>query len=298
MTIRIDNEWGRLKRVIVGDGHEMGPSITLETALDPTSYTHVKSGTYPHPDDVAIQLANLFDMLSNEGVEVMNPNHIPGLEQVFSRDVGLVIEDRFYRSVMIGERQREWEGVKDLLEGIDVRLIPADSRMEGGDVLVLQDALAVGVTQNEKLAQLKTARTNPSAVDFLSAEFPHREILSLELHKHDRDPLRCALHLDCAFMPLGHGEAIVCRDAFLKESQLNALLARFSHVIDISIQEASELQSNLLHLDPDTLLIDPRFKRLSDILTQRGYRLLQVPLDQVGKMGGLFRCTTLPLLRT
>ena len=39
------------------------------------------------------------------------------------RDVGLVIEDRFYRSVMIGERQREWEGVKDLLEGVDIRLI-------------------------------------------------------------------------------------------------------------------------------------------------------------------------------
>jgi len=99
-------------------------------------------------------------------------------------------------------------------------------------------------------------------------------------------------------MPLGHGEAIVCRDAFLKEDQLNALLSRFSHVIDISVQEAAELQSNLLHLDPDTLLIDPQFKRLSGILSDRGYRLLQVQMDQVGKMGGLFRCTTLPLLRT
>ena len=93
------------------------------------------------------------------------------------------------------------------------------------------------------------------------------------------------------------GEAIVCRGAFLKEDQLNALLSRFSHVIDISVQEAAELQSNLLHLD-DTLLIDPRFKRLSGILSDRGYRLLPVQMDQVGKMGGLFRCTTLPLLRT
>ena len=298
MTIRIDNEWGALKRVIVGDGHEMGPPTTVDTAFDPTSYSHLKAGTYPDPDRVAVQLAHLFDILADEGVEVMNPDHIPGLEQVFARDVGLVIEDRFYRSVMIGERQREWEGVKGLVEGVDIRLIPADARMEGGDVLVLQDALAVGVTRDEGLAHLKTARTNPSAVDFLSAEFPHRDVLSLELHKHDRDPLRCALHLDCAFMPLGHGEAIVCRDAFLKEDQLNALLSRFSHVIDISVQEAAELQSNLLHLDPDTLLIDPRFKRLSGILSDRGYRLLQVQMDQVGKMGGLFRCTTLPLLRT
>ena len=95
---------------------------------------------------MAVQLAHLFDILAHEGVEVLNPDPIPGLEQVFSRDVGLVIEDRFYRSVMIGERQREWEGVKGLVEGVDIRLIPADARMEGGDVLVLQDALAVGVT--------------------------------------------------------------------------------------------------------------------------------------------------------
>ena len=58
------------------------------------------------------------------------------------------------------------------------------------------------------------------------------------------------------------------------------------------------MQYKLLHLDTDTLLIDPRFKRLSGILSDRGYRLLTVPMDQVGKMGGLFRCTTLPLLRT
>ena len=298
MTLRIDNEWGELQRVIVGDGHDMGTPTTADSAYDPTSYAHLQAGTYPHPADVARQLTNLADVLLAQGIEVINPDPIPGLEQVFSRDVGLVIEDRFYRSVMIGERQREWEGVQNLLQGVDTRMIPTNARMEGGDVLVLEDALAVGVTRDAGLSQLKTARTNPLAVDFLAAEFPHREILAVELHKHDQDPHQCALHLDCAFMPLGRGEAIVCRDAFLSEDQLNALLSRFSHVIDISLKEAAELQSNLLHLDPDTLLIDPRFERLSSILTQRGYRLLQVQMDQVGKMGGLFRCTTLPLLRT
>ena len=49
MTIRIDNEWGALQRVIVGDGHEMGPPTTVDTAFDPTSYSHLKAGTYPDP---------------------------------------------------------------------------------------------------------------------------------------------------------------------------------------------------------------------------------------------------------
>ena len=109
MTIRIDNEWGTLQRVIVGDGHEMGPPTTADTAFDPTSYSHLKAGTYPDPDRVAVQLAHLFDILADEGVEVMNPDPIPGLEQVFARDVGLVIEDRFYRSVMIGDNEKDVE---------------------------------------------------------------------------------------------------------------------------------------------------------------------------------------------
>ena len=80
----------------------MGPPTTVDTAFDPTSYSHLKAGAYPDPDMVAVQLAHLFDILA-DGVEVMNPDSITGLEQVFSRDVGLVIEDRFYQ---VGDDRR------------------------------------------------------------------------------------------------------------------------------------------------------------------------------------------------
>ena len=68
---------GGAQRVIVGDGHEMGPPTTVDTAFDPTSYSHLKAGTYPDPDRVAVQLAHLFDILAHEGVEVLNPDPIP-----------------------------------------------------------------------------------------------------------------------------------------------------------------------------------------------------------------------------
>ncbi len=297
MRIRIDNEWGALKRVIVGRGDDMGKTATVDTAFDPTSYSHLLGGTYPDAPDVAVQLRQLADVLVDCGVDVQHPRGIPELEQVFARDVGVVVEDRFFRSVMIGERQREWDGLTHLLDGLDIDVIPDHARMEGGDVLVLGDALVVGVTRDSELVRLKTARTNQEALDFLRSEFPNREVLGVELHKDDRNPMKCALHLDCAFMPLGKGEAIVCPDAFIHDDQLNRLMARFSHVIEISLTEAALLQSNLLHIDPNTLLIDPRFTRVSDILKQRGYRLINVPMHHTGKMGGLFRCTTLPLLR-
>lgn len=297
MKIQIDNEWGELKRIVVGRGDDMGQPTTAETAFDPTSHFHLMDGTYPGARDVEVQLKRLADVLVGCGVEVEHPVGIPDLEQIFARDVGLVIEDRFFRSVMIGERQAEWEGIHHLLDGLNIEVIPDHAKMEGGDVLVLEHSLAVGVTRDPELVGLKTARTNQQAVDFLSSEFPHREVPGVELHKDDRNPLKCALHLDCAFMPLGRGEAMVCRDAFLHADQLDALIGRFSHVIDISLTEAALLQTNLLHIDPETVLIDPRFARISKILKQRGYRLIDVPMHHVGKMGGLFRCTTLPLLR-
>ena len=297
MSLRIDNEWGTLKRVIVGHGHNMGAPATLDTAFDPTSYSHIQAGTYPSHAQVSLQLERLASTLQEHGVEVLRPLDQPELEQVFARDVGMVIEDRFYRSVMIEDRQAEWSGIGPLLNSEEVRLIPDGVRMEGGDVLVLDGALAVGVTRHPDWTSLQTARTNAAALDFLQAEFPHREVMGLELHKHDRDPLKSALHLDCAFMPLGRGEAIVCRDAFIDAGQLQRLTDRFTDILEIDLHEAAMLQSNLLHFDPDTLFIDPQFSRLAHLLQDRGYRLLEVPMHDVGKMGGLFRCTTLPLLR-
>lgn len=297
MAFQVDTEWGELKRVVVGHGRDMGTPAAVETAFDPTSYCHLKRGDYPSHAEVELQLDGLASALAEHGVEVLRPIDQPGLEQVFARDVGMVIENRFIRSAMIEDRAEEWAGIAPLLDGQPVHNLPTGVRMEGGDVLLLGDAIAVGVTRQPELESLKTARTHARALGFLSDTFPDKEVIGLELHKHDRDPLKCALHLDCAFMPLGKGEAIVCRDAFLDPQQLEGLLSRFSHILEISLQEAALLQSNLLHLNPETLLIDPRFSRIGDVLRHRGYRLVEVPMHNVGKMGGLFRCTTLPLLR-
>ena len=297
MSFRVDNEWGELKQVIVGHGRNMHAPTSAEDAFDPTSFLHLYSGTYPVMDEVVLQLDGLAEVLANFGVEVLRPHDVPDLEQVFARDVGFVVEDQFFRSAMIENREAEWQGVSPLIPEASVRSMPQHIRAEGGDVLLLDDAIAVGVTVQADQLHLQTARTHADAVDFLQSVFPHREVMGLELHKHDRDPMRCALHLDCAFMPLGHGEAIVCREAFLNGRQRDDLLSRFKGTVDITLQEAALLQSNLLHLTPDTLLIDPRYQRLSQVLREMGYELVEVPMHHVGKMGGLFRCATLPLLR-
>ena len=99
------------------------------------------------------------------------------------------------------------------------------------------------------------------------------------------------------YMPLGGGDAIISPQAFLENKHLECLKNRHSNVIEISDVEAALLQSNLLHLDTRTLLIDPRFQRVGRALESLGYDLVPCPMESVGRMGGLFRCTTLPLNR-
>ena len=297
MALRIHTEWGRLDRVVVGHGRDMGVRPTVETAYDPTSRSHLAAGTYPGETQVATELDGLAQALTSRGVDVLRPVDVPELEQVFARDVGLVIEDVFFRSRMIEDRQAEWTGIAPLLGDITLDTFPDEVRVEGGDVLLLDDAIAIGVTQDPDLVGLQTARTNPEAAEFLRGRFPHREVIEVELYKDDHNPLRSALHLDCAYMPLGGGEAIIAPEAFLEQRQLDLLKNRHSSIITISGAEAALLQSNLLHLDARTILIDPRFQRVGRALESLGYTLIPCPMESVGRMGGLFRCTTLPLNR-
>ena len=90
----------------------------------------------------------------------------------------------------------------------------------------------------------------------------------------------------------------ISHEAFVEEEQLKLLKSRHSSCLEVSLEEAALLQTNLLHTAPDTLVIDPRFRRLGAALENQGYRLISCPLDMVGRMGGLFRCSTLPLRRS
>lgn len=297
MALHVHTEWGRLDRVVVGHGQDMGVRPTVETAYDPTSRSHLAAGTYPGDAEVARELDGLAQTLSSRGVDVLRPVDVPELEQVFARDVGLVIEDVFFRSRMIEDRQAEWAGIAPLLGDIKLEEFPEEVRVEGGDVLLLEDAIAIGVTRDPDLVGKQTARTNAEAAEFLRGQFPHREVIEVELYKDDHNPLKSALHLDCAYMPLGEGDAIIAPEAFLQQGQLNQLKDRHSSIIKISVEEAALLQSNLLHLDARTLLIDPRFQRVGSALETLGYELVPCPMESVGRMGGLFRCTTLPLNR-
>jgi N-dimethylarginine dimethylaminohydrolase len=58
------------------------------------------------------------------------------------------------------------------------------------------------------------------------------------------------------------------------------------------------MQCNVFSIAPDTVTSDKRFARTNAILKNWGYHVIEVDLRETSKMGGLLRCTTLPLRRT
>ena len=57
------------------------------------------------------------------------------------------------------------------------------------------------------------------------------------------------------------------------------------------------LSSNYFSISNDIVIYDFRFERLNQVLTKKGYKVEKIQCQQISKMGGLLRCSTLPLKR-
>ena len=58
-----------------------------------------------------------------------------------------------------------------------------------------------------------------------------------------------------------------------------------------------EMNSNRLSIKNDTVISDPNFIRLNNWLESIGLKVEKVAFTEVSKQEGLFRCSSLPLIR-
>ena len=157
----------------------------------------------------------------------------------------------------------------------------------------------MGYSKANDFDSYKVARTNEAAVSFLQKIFPEKEVLGFELNKSDNDFTKNILHLDCCFQPIGNNHAILYVDAFYNTSDVDFLINYFGedNIIFINRNEMSEMHANVFSISPNTIVSDKKFVRLNLELKSKGFVVEEINYRQVSKMGGLFRCSTLPLLR-
>ena len=111
MQLNIQNETSRLKAVILGIANSNGPVPSIEEAYDPKSIEFIKKGAYPKEIDMIEEMEQVAAVLRKYNVDVFRPKKIENYNQIFARDIGFVIEDKFIRANILPDREQEIEAI-------------------------------------------------------------------------------------------------------------------------------------------------------------------------------------------
>jgi len=286
----------------LGTAFHNGPIPTEEECYDPKSKIHVIAGTYPKEQDMILEMESVARVFKKYGIKVFRPEIIENYNQIFSRDIGFVIEDKFITANILPDRDQEILAIDHVLDQIpkENRIsLPEDCHVEGGDVMPWNNYIFIGTYSGKDYSEYITARTNVNAVEAIQELFPDKIVKSFELRKSNDNAKDNALHLDCCFQPIGKDKAILHKNGFLVEKEFKWLVDFFGkeNVFEISKDEMYQMNSNVFSISENIIVSEQNFTRLNSWLVEKGFTVEKVPYSEIAKQEGLLRCSTLPLVR-
>lgn len=302
LQLNVKNETSRLKAVILGTAESNGPTPQEHEAYDPKSLEHIKAGTYPTETDMVKEMEALNNVFLKYDVKVYRPEVIADYNQIFSRDIGFVIDDFFIKANILPDRERELDAIQYIIDKMDPAKVvrpPEEVHIEGGDVILWDDHIFIGTYKGDDYKDYITARTNWQGVEFIKEMFPHKKVKEFDLIKSRTEPRDNALHLDCCFQPVGKGKAVIYKHGFRDPKDYEYLVNLFGpeNLFDIERDEMYSMTSNFFSIDTDVVVIEKNFTRLKNWLVEHGFTAEEVPYAEISKQEGLLRCSTLPLIR-
>ncbi len=302
MKLHVTDETSRLKAVILGTAQSNGPTPTIDEAYDPKSLEHIKAGTYPVEKDMINEMEAFNQVFNKYNVKVYRPEIIEDYNQIFSRDIGFVIDDVFIKANILPDRERELEAIQYVINEMDQTKVvrpPGEVHIEGGDVMLYNDHIFIGTYKGSDYKDFITARTNMAGVQFIKDLFPHKIVKEFDLVKSKIEPRDNALHLDCCFQPVGANKGIIYKSGFREEADYMYLVNLFGreNLFHIEREEMYHMNSNVFSIDKDVVVSERNFTRLNNWLRNKGFTVEEIPYAEISKQEGLLRCSTLPLIR-
>ena len=302
LSLNIKNETSKLKAVLLGTAKSCGLTPTLEQAYDPKSKEHILAGTYPLEEDMLKEMEAFAVVLKKYGVEVFRPEVLEDCNQIFSRDISFVIEDKLIKANILPNREKELDAIHHILDRItpdNIITPPEEVHIEGGDAMPWGDYIFIGTYTAKNYPDYITARTNKAAVEFLAVLFPNKIIKSFELRKSNTNARENALHLDCCFQPIGKDKAILHRNGFLVEEEYQWLVNHFrpENIFEISSEEMYNMFSNVFSITPNVIVSERNFTRLNKWFREQNFIVEEISYGEIAKQEGLLRCSTVPLIR-
>lgn len=302
MNLHVTDETSKLKAVILGTAKSNGPTPTIDEAYDPKSLEHIKAGTYPTEADMVKEMEAFNDVFKKYNVEVYRPEIIEDYNQIFSRDIGFVIDDIFIKANILPDRERELDAIRYIIAQMDPTKVvrpPEEVHIEGGDVMLWNDYVFIGTYKGSDYKDYITARTNMQGVQYIKELFPNKTVKEFDLVKSKIEPRDNALHLDCCFQPVGTNKGIIYKSGFREEADYMYLVNLFGkeNLFHIEREEMYHMNSNVFSIDTNVVVSERNFTRLNTWLRANGFVVEEIPYAEISKQEGLLRCSTLPLIR-
>jgi N-dimethylarginine dimethylaminohydrolase len=288
--------------VVLGTAVNNGPTPSIEEAYDPKSLEHISAGTYPVEKDMVIEMEALNKVLHKYDVTVFRPQLIENYNQIFTRDIGFVIDDVFIKSNILPEREGELDAIQYVIDKVDPKKVvrPLEEvHIEGGDVMLWDDHIFIGTYKGSDYASYITARTNLQGVQFIKDLFPNKIVKEFDLVKSKIEARDNALHLDCCFQPVGTNKGIIYKSGFREETDYMYLVNLFGkeNLFHVTREEMYKMNSNIFSIDLNVVVSEKNFTRLNNWLRANGFTVEEIPYAEISKQEGLLRCSTLPLIR-
>jgi len=302
LKININNETSELVSVILGSANSNGPTPSIKDCYDPKSIEHILNGTYPIEQDMINELKSFENILIKYGVKVYRPNQINNYNQIFTRDISFVIEDKIVLSNMIDSRSLELSAIKYILSEIpyeNIIKLSSDCHVEGGDVILFNNYIFIGIYTGEDYPDYITARTNFNAANEIKTNFPNKIVKTFELRKSNSSPKDNALHLDCCFQPIGKDKAIIYPGGFLIKDEYDWLVNFFGkeNIFETTKEEMYNMNCNVFSISENVIVSENNFSRLNEWLISKGFVIEKIKYSEIAKQEGLLRCSTMPLIR-
>jgi N-dimethylarginine dimethylaminohydrolase len=160
---------------------------------------------------------------------------------------------------------------------------PASGHIEGGDVLVTDDDVLVGLGDSTDMEGLEAFRTA------LTAEGIDRRVVPIEFAHPG------VVHLDVHFTLAGPGVGLYNPKAFTPQSR-SYLESRFD-LIEVDEDEVRRLAVNTVALAPDKLIMQASDERIATEIESRGITPILIDYSEITRFPGGLHCATLPLVR-
>lgn len=281
MRVNINDEYSKLETVVVSSADYFDPS-NLAINNETIKY-YAENGGVPTKEAILREQKQFWTILKELGIELLIAEQIEGAKgQIFTRDLAFVIGDKIFISSMKKENRRiainGWSNIINQVEENKIIKVPSNIYLEGGDVMVDNKTVYVGISE----------RTTIASVEFLHSVLGDEYLII---------PLRLKpkfLHLDVVFTIINPNLAIVYKDGLEEKSY--KLLDKFDK-IEVTEQEQFELATNVLVIDPQTIIINSLHKRIEAELKKIKLNVISINLTETAKDGGAFRCTTCPIKR-